>query len=455
MMKKILVILADQWRSDGFSFMNPCIKTPNVDRLVQRSTVYRNAFTTTPLCSPARACLLTALQPHKNGVLDNLGIGNSTQKPLSSDISTWIRAASKKGYRTAYFGKWHIGVSYLENENITLELSGERDRYARTPESPSTPRGELLPGRAYNYEPGVAEKPPFYRNINKSVAETFERRMTKLAIDFLTDDDGEQPYFLCVSYKAPHFPLDIPIEYHNIVQPEDIKLPDSLIDPFVLKPWYQNRHWWPCMATEDLSPEDWKKTIAAYYCMIAMVDHEIGLLLEHVDQDTIVVFTSDHGEMVGNHSRFDKGPYFYDDVMRVPLVIAGLGSPGMEDRFVSNLDVGATLFALLDETGSYDGNDLRKLGVAADADEGPEQCAYFYYNYYNGHAFPMRAIRTQEWMYSCNPMDIDELYDLKRDPHQITNLIDRDAYRDIVARLREQLKKHLTVSGDPFIVHMG
>ncbi|TFG67280.1 MAG: hypothetical protein E4H27_09200, partial [Anaerolineales bacterium] len=105
----ILFILTDQWPAWAFSFMGADIPTPNIDRLAAQGTVFANAFTTCPLCTPARGALLTSRWPHQTGIYDNYNVGHSQQSTLSMDEDTWIDTAVRRGFHTGYFGKWHLG----------------------------------------------------------------------------------------------------------------------------------------------------------------------------------------------------------------------------------------------------------------------------------------------------------------------------------------------------------
>ena len=448
-MNNVLFIMTDQWRYECFGYKgHPIVKTPNVDFIAGKSFVFENAHTITPLCSPARGCLMTGKLPHVNGVTDNYSTGYARQPVLSPDLYTFLDSARDNGFRTGYFGKWHLGVETLEGKGIAV---GAKDGFRKKdpPQGPATARGELLPGARQMYgatkkHPG--DNPPFYALADK-IEDLREYRIKEETCAFLANGDKDKPWFAMASFPGPHFPHTIPEPYHSMYNYTKMPLPKSIGDRFLNKPWFQNRHWWPSMETDNLTDTDWQKTTAAYYGFISLVDDLIGELLQTARQNAngrgvTVVFCADHGEMLGNHSRFDKGGYFYEDVMRIPLLIS-------EDIFADNAarrdiaqycgiqDLSKTTFGL---TGHPipQGRDLLKLAKGNSTDNWPE-VAYGAYYKYNGHTMEVRCIATPRYKYSFVPQDIDELYDLETDPLEMNNLSDRDEYADIKAELKEKV----------------
>lgn len=472
--QNVLFILVDQWPARAFGHRGAEIATPNIDRLAADGTVFTNAFTSCPLCSPARGALLTARWPHQTGMYDNQCVGYSLQEALALDEATWIDEAAAQGWHVGYFGKWHLG-------SINPEARGAHRfdpdaEVNRRPYDPATSTYSYASCEArYDKEKDrlVKGRAPFWGEHGRTKEQTQPFGIMNKGVAFLEEwagSDRDRPFFLSVSSAPPHFPHYLPREYAEIAEGLNVKLPASLEDSFAGKPWFHSRPWWPCMDTSPLDTEEWQTVIAYSHAHIMLVDEAIGRVLDALDRlgladTTTVVFTADHGDMEGAHNRFDKGPYFYDEVWRIPLIIRAPGAdPATQDAFVSILDVGATLFGLAG-SGNVAGparEDARPAAELAHAGRGLmplvgtskrpanwQQTAYGVYDLYNGMSFAVRAVRDERWKYVWNPQDIDELYDLNADPHEMTNLADRAEFADTRDELQERLMAWMRDIGDP------
>lgn len=462
MNKNVLILLVDQWRAECFGFKNhKFVKTPNIDKLALHSVNFSNSHTVTPLCSPARGCLLTSLVPHINGVIDNLYVGASKQKPLSDCNDTWLKAAARNGFCTAYFGKWHLGEWDPQKYGITTdvfkqELSNKNKSFAM-----ANSRGELLPDAikrktvSWKADENIdSGKLPYY-GIRPDESTAPDHIACENTIEYLSKT-SDKAWCVTMSLRSPHFPLSVPEPFYSMYNANDMVLPESFNDHFVNKPWFQNRHWWPSMNTDYLSIQDWKKTIAAYYGMISYTDFLIGRALDAAikysgGRPTTVIFTSDHGEMMGCHSRFDKGAYFYDEVMRTPLLLCSdINDNSIKSstrkEYCSSSDIGATIFDLVGAQ-APSGRSLVKLIQNCSNSSWPDE-AYGSYYKYNGHSFEVRTITTPRFKYSYVPQDIDELYDLENDPCEMVNLSDNYEYLSVKTSLREKLFNKMKTEGD-------
>ncbi len=462
--RNILFILTDQWPHDSFGRMGLAVPTPGTDALAESGTVFGNAFTTCPLCSPARGALLTARLPWRTGMRDNIGVGYSLQEPLRAEERTWIDAAVERGYHTGYYGKWHLGADGPIARGAH-RFAGGFDRNSKVYD-PAT-SDHSYPSMAERYDrqndslvSGIA---PFFGRTEQREEDAEPFRLAASAREFMTEwTSGErrEPFFLTVSFHGPHFPHYMPERFADMADAlaPDITLPASLRDGFSGKPEHHGRPWWPSMDTSSLDEPAWRKAIAYSMAHIAFVDEAIGRILKDVDNlglagETTVVFTADHGDMRGAHNRFDKGAYFYDEVWRIPLTVrAPDAGRAVRDEFVSLIDVGRTLFELAGagprEGAPFAGRDLRPLiGSESAGDAWPER-AYGAYDSYNGMSFAVRAVRDARWKFVWNPQAVDELYDLETDPHELANSIDDAAVAPERDRLREELFAWLSDSGD-------
>jgi arylsulfatase A-like enzyme len=221
----------------------------------------------------------------------------------------------------------------------------------------------------------------------------------------------------------------------------------------------QDGIWWPWHDVGHMTDNDWRRSRAFYYGAIAMIDRAVGELLQTANDvglydDLHIVLLGDQGSMLGEHSLYDKGPYAYDELMRMPLIIR---NPTLEPRIitrqVSMLDVAPTLaqWMNLPPDGDVDGRSLVPLMKQGDiADKNRQDTAIYAYEWYNGGWFGIRAVRTPDLKYVWNPGDSrDELYDLRKDPAEIANLIDDPEYVDELGKLAKLLQTELGRLRDP------
>lgn len=464
--ENVLLILVDQWPAWAFGHRGADVATPHLDRLAETGTLFTNAFTTCPLCTPARGALLTARLPHRTGVHDNSAVGYSIQASLPLEQRTWLDEAVRRGRQVGYFGKWHLGRVNPEARGAhacdpSVEVNArpydpERDdfSYERARQQYERQAATLLAkGRA-----------SFWGELADPAAVPEPFRIMERGVRFLeawAGGDRAQPFLLTLSSNPPHFPHYLPAAYARAAdrRAPHVRLPASLSDGFAGKPPFHARPWWPCMDTSCLDEAEWRTVIAYSQAHLSLVDEAIGRVLAALArlglaESTTVVFVADHGDMQGAHNRFDKGPYFYDEVWRIPLIIRRPGTPpATQDAMVSILDLGATLFGLVDAPDGgdrpRDGRDLCSLvGGGARPDDWP-QTAYGVYDLYNGMSFAARAIRDERWSYVWNPQSLDELYDHHTDPAQMTNLAGRPEHAEIRERLRGRLMAWLRETGDP------
>ncbi|SDL80353.1 sulfatase-like hydrolase/transferase [Tessaracoccus oleiagri] len=468
--RNVLVIMTDQHRIDTIAALMGegarGVHTPNIDRLAQEGFAFTQAVTPTPICTPARTSLLTGAAPFRHKVLANheWNIGYNTELDPSS--WTYTKALREAGYNVGLVGKYHVGkqnppdVFGMDDDSFpgaTNPLG--HPGYAAWLEEKGLPpaiyvdevRGTLPGGR-----PGHL----LAARLQQPLEGTFERFLTELGLRRLREyaealDTEGRPFCLHVHYFGPHLPYIIPDEWFDLIDPEDVELPPSFAESFEGKPQVQ-RNYATYWSTDSFDRDEWRKLVAVYRGYVAMIDHEVGILLQELEtlgiaEETAVFFTADHGEFTGAHRLNDKGPAAYDDILRVPLLahIPGVGHEGQSDAFVSLLDIPATILDLagLDTTPVLDGRSLLDL-----ADQQPHAEAWRedIVCEFHGHHFPLqqRTLVTRDYKLVVSPESINELYDRRADPYELVNVYEVPLYRDVRERLAKRLHGLLTERGD-------
>ncbi len=443
----VVVVVVDDLRADEFGAAgHPWLETPNIDRLAAEGTMFTRAFHAVPLCSPNRASLLTGQYPSRHGIIDNVA-----RNLASHRLQTFPQALQADGYRTAFFGKWHMGNDPTPRPGF--------DRWA------------ALPGQ------GRSENPVFYEGDGLREVEGYTTDiLTDRAIEFIREHSAS-PFMVYVAHKAVH--------------PDIAQLDDGSVDPatsrgFVPAPRHRGRYddrTWPQKPNmiESLSDLDGKpalrdaisrrggdpvavqdrsglrtneQTIRRRAEMVLSVDEGIGRLLETLEEleildETVVIFTSDNGYFYGEHGLTSERRMPYEDGIRNPFIlryppVAARGAS--VDALVSTVDLAPTILEL---TGIEIGEHVQgRSTVPLLRDPSApwrESVLVEFYTYENpfSHLVDMdyRLIRTDRYKYIhwMQHPGMDELYDLESDPYEIDNRAADPALADLRDRLRADL----------------
>lgn len=430
----IILFITDQWRWDTLNDPTNPVKLPNLQNFRNEAVNFTNAFTTVPLCTPARGSLFTGRLPHQNGTMDNVqGKAFYPHGKLHPDQTTYLERLREAGYHVAFVGKWHLGDGTLLArgiDEVILSDGGDTPLTATSDVTFDEPR-----------------KSPYYGTITSG--EPLDGVRMDHAIRMLPSlASGDKPFCLVVSLHAPHFPHHVPEEYVSLY--DDLPrgfVPDNWCEQFnePNKPTAQSRPWHVVHDTSHMSAEDWRRTAQHYWGFCSYTDALFGRFRAAVsaaglDDTTILAFTSDHGEMLGAHGWFDKGPFFYEEVMRIPMLIRAPSVAGEETRvnFVSFHDLFPTL---IERAGGDIDADRSFFRTEADA-------AFYVYDAYQGRQFRFRGIREARFKYAWSPHDIEELYDLETDPGERMNLAGDPAHAATQARLKTRLFDWMKREGD-------
>ncbi len=463
--ENVLVIFFDDMRFDTFSYRNGPVNTPNIDALANEGTRFDNAMTTTGLCSPSRAALFTGRWGHKNGLDDNVWLYHSRLSELDPNQDDILQSAVDEGYYVGYVGKWHLGGqgTKLRGVQYTWGKEHKLERHLRQ----WTPYGIVKSVEGYKQGKLDAngEKHMYYQTQEGTYADTTTAQKVKAGQEFLEKAaKDDRPFFGVISFEQPHPPYRVPEPYASMFDPNKVKLPSNHAINRKNKPRAQDEDWWPWHDVSHMTDEDWRKSRSFYYGAIAMIDRAVGDIIKTTKDlglydDLNIVILGDQGSMLGEHSLYDKGPYAYDELMKMPLIMkTPSNEPKIINKQVSMLDITPTLadWMGVEDKSNMDGFSLVPMIEKGDqAYPREEDVAMYAYEWYNGSWFGIRAIRTPEMKLVWNPGDSrDELYDLVNDPTEENNLINNPKYRKQVIDMFALLRKELVRVDDPSVTKL-
>ncbi|MFX0099629.1 MAG: sulfatase [Candidatus Hodarchaeota archaeon] len=475
----VLVIITDQQRADHLSCMgNSLLKTPNIDRIAKDGVKFTNYYCASPLYMPNRGSFFTGCHPSTHGTRSN-GINLDPSLPMISDI------LRRDGYRTVSVGKTHFNFFSLSNrrgkslEDIVGWLHGD----VKSSNFPSpwygfedvfmtAGHGDFMAG---HYSEWLAEKGwdqhtyainrPLALNENYFDTEMPEElyptsyiseKTSEFLESHVSGDNADKPFFLHCSYPDPHHPVCPPGKYRDMYKPEDIELPpnyddgENLLDHEFLGPHIKDARF-RMLLPQRVSREEVKKFLAYTFGSIAMIDDGVGRIvgtLKKTDlyENTMVIFTSDHGDLGGEHGLILKGPAHYRGLINMPLLwkIPGVTKTSVTSSLVSTIDIPSTLLQIL-------GVKKRKIPVNFQGiDFSPifNDPSYAIRNQIliehdeeisKDKTFRLRTLVTENHRLTIYDGydNFGELFDLKKDPTEINNLWAPEA------ELRNELQERL------------
>lgn len=435
--KQIILVMTDTQRYDMIEKLNGERKmnTPNLDKLVENGVSCSRAYTTQPVCGPARSAIFTGMYPHENGMY-----GNSMD--LGESVKTIGERLDKQNIKSAYIGKWHLdGGDYFGNgicpngwdkdywydmRNFLDELSDE----------------EKVLSRDFN---------SVFKNEGIHESFTYAHKCTDKALDFIQQHKNED-FLLVVSYDEPHGPFLAPKKY---------------FDDF--KDFYMNSK--NCKMNIDDYPEHirvWAELYKNYDDVIfqgamgcnSYVDYEMGRIFDLLEKDlsdATIIYTSDHGDSMGSHNIYGKGPAMYDEITKIPLIIKeGNNSISEEfDKPISHIDITPSIldFFNISKPSKLYGNSFLPI---SDLFKREENKAFMEFTRYEidhdgfGGYQPVRSLVRDDYKLIINLMTTDELYNLKDDPFEMNNLINNDSFDDIKLKLHQEIIDFMDETRDIF-----
>ena len=443
----ILLIHADQMRYDCASFSgNPDVKTPHLDRLAMEGVCFDEAFASYPLCRPFRASFQTGKYPQRTGAYDNFFTVDPNQPSLA-------RVLNAVGYKSGYFGKWHL-YSDLHPGFV--------------PPGPGRMGYDHFVGfdHGHRYMNAI-----FYRDsVQPYTCRRFEPDFqTDHAIEFMEGAYASgAPFLAYVSFGPPHIPMIMPEHWSRMYDPARIALPKGAANYLPEGPRTLTGEDRRKLASEPnlkTETEEWKirKFVSGYYSLISSIDFNIGRLLNWLDamalaENTIVIFFSDHGDMLGQHGSYcGRKNLPYRAAAQVPLLVRCGGRFACGKRVDSLVDVAVdTMPTLLQSCGVEAPEDMQGISYLALL-EGGDKPTRDHLPYqrikrdrYNRDANPLiqRGIRTKDWLYVRDRNRPLHLFDQNADRDEMVNLIGDPGHAENLAELDARLRRNMDATGD-------
>lgn len=478
----IVFFFTDQHTKTSLPFYGSTITdTPYLSKIADEGVVFENTYTTCPICSPARASLQTGLYPFQHGMQTNIFQHGCMVHELRDCEELLSRRLVKAGYNAGYTGKWHLGYDYedpfyKENYKPIDRHYGDLEYPERYTQKTAVPSdfgyvGDDFPGHGgggYDY--------PQFKNHLKE--EGLELKMIpchndaeitsgeETAMDYYLADraikqieefrKSDKPFFFMLNFWGPHGPAYVPTKYFE-------KYRNMSFDPWPTfdedqtdKPLIHNMK-------RNKRPWEWcQEHLRYYYAYVDFIDSQIGRVVEYMKEtglydDSAIVFSADHGDSMGIHAGlFDKGIYMYDQTTSIPLVVrppGGLKKGRRSEKMTNTTDIYSTILDLAgvaEQKQRRHGRSVMPLVNGDSPSDWPQytvtECSGI------GHClFTTRMIRDDRYKYVFNCGDLDELYDLQKDPNETNNLFVDESYADKIREMRKALEAWMLEKGDRLV----
>lgn len=476
MSKNLIVFYTDQLRRDCLGCSgNPVAVTPNIDALAQRGVVFRNHYAANPVCMPSRASFFTGRHLQAHRLIDN-GFA------LPKTEITLPQVLAENGYHTGSVGKIHLttmraAAELGHEESEAAWKSGAMDDwtgpyYGFKDVQLSIGHGNRCFAHGAHYGKWVAENFPDVVNevgeYSKLRTNQFGRSVLPIeahsstwvankSIDFIRSS-ADKPFFLYASFPDPHHPFTVPDPYYSMFEHADFPEPHKRDGENDSKPIHYRRGMNEILYPKDggahrpreFTEQDWRAVYAATYGMIALIDHSIGRVMEclreqGLEDNTTIVLTSDHGDLMGDHHFLYKGPYPCRSLLNIPFIVADPGrAPRETDAVMSNVDAMPTMLDLLgvDIPSCVQGRSFKDVIEGGQGD--PDHVALCSGWSKESSLYYHLSIYGDKYRITYYPnMDDGELYDLERDPHELNNLYHDPKHSEVRDALLLRLLREL------------
>ena len=463
----IVVFMSDQEQAQVVKKDHPCV-TPVAEKLAEEGILFDRCYTPTAHSCPARACYFTGLYPSHHGIYNNILTHTSIAGAINPGCRMFSENMREAGWNLGITGKWHCSrTENPEDRGWEDVLATATARGKTTPKDfwkklkdNAKPMSDAPRERGEIIIPGYGRK-PIYGVTDKNIEDYHDYKVVTKAIEAMERYAKEdKPFFVHCGPVSPHDAYVIPRKYADMYDATKIDLPPNYHDDLQDKPRIYQRHrkhlW------SQLSDDEVKESIAHYWGFCTLVDDLRKMIYDAVDDlglrdNTILIFTSDHGDYVGAHGLYCKGVPAFDEAVRVPLIVRwpeGIEKPGRTiEEFVTLCDFPPTFLEVAGlEQNKTSGASFAPFFQSDKVDGWTEE----FHTQFNGVElyYTQRSVMTKEYKYVFNGFDFDELYDLRKDPHEMKNLIDDPDYEDIKIDMCKRMWKFAyrenDVIGNPY-----
>lgn len=467
----ILWICTDQQRFDTLGcYGNQFVHTPNLDTLASEGVLFQNAFCQSPVCTPSRASFLTGRYPRTTRCRQN-------GQAIPPDEVLVTKLLQDAGYVCGLAGKLHLAPcnpKVCKGTEQRIDDGYDQFFWSHDPADAWSTHDYIqwLNDKGLNRDSETFSDSKYVRTIpseeHSQTTWSVERAMSFIR----TASRFKQPWLFSVNMFDPHHAFDPPRaaleRYRGILN--DIPLPNYVDGELNNKPiWQQIDHGGAYGGKsgypfQEMSDEDHRWITAAYWAMIDVIDTQVGRLINFLDEieqreNTIIIFTSDHGEMLGDHGIYLKGPYFYEPAIRVPLIISGpnmLNNGQHSDALVELVDLAPTLMEAsnLKPFHGMQGQSLLPMLTGVNSLDSHREDVYCeYYNAMGWHREPTAnatMVRNNRYkIVATHGIDCGELYNLETDPNETHNLWNNSDYKDLKLTMQDRLIDRMAWTVDP------
>jgi arylsulfatase A-like enzyme len=451
----VVFINTDQQRYDSLGcYGSPVARTPNIDRMAEEGVRVERCYTAHPVCMPARATWFTGQYPSHHGVWQN-GV------PLNKEADTLQKRLGQAGYHTALIGKIHLDNIWQRQEkhpsygfDLLTECEGDPycfDDYFRWLDQQDLFEPYMEQFKKEGHRRGYVRDLPEEKHMNNWITRHVEGYLEERA-------DDRCPFFLSVGFFDPHHPFDPCEPYASMFDADQMPMPVfNEEEKAGMVPPAQRKRANDEPFCADTSPGAIRGTIAAYHATIAHVDAMVGRIIGALKdtglaENTVVVYTSDHGELLGDHGMLHKGEFFYECSVRVPLIFRfpeRCGMQGVEKGLVSHVDFAPTVAALVGAEGPKLAQGYPLFGeVRESRPDGGRDCVMVEWRDREVESDEpyqtARCLVGERYKYVYYHREpYGELYDLQEDPDELVNLWQDPDHREIREQMHNALCQHL------------
>lgn len=438
--RKIVFIMTDTQRHDMVGcYGNKEMRTPCLDKMAEEGIRFDKAYTTQPVCQPARAGIFTGMFPHSSGSWTN-------SVAIGDNVRTVGKRLQDEGVHTAYIGKWHLDGSDYFGLGICPD-GWDKDYWYDM----------------RNYLDEMTEEERFIsRQSDKMKTRdfpsdyTYGHKCTDKAIDFLQKHSSED-FFLSVSYDEPHDPSICPREFWEPFENYEFPKSKNVWDTLEGKPDYQKV--WAGRAL-DVDRDKVSMRFPFLLGCNSYIDSQIGRVIDAVEKyapDALIIYTSDHGDFMNSHCLFAKGPAAYEEITHIPFIVKGKDIPKgiVNSNPISHINIAPTIFELMgvERPEVFEGKSILPEFIGGDRVNDQIFIEFGRYEVDHdgfGGFQPMRSCYDGRYKLSLNLLSSDELYDLENDPEEMKNLIEDEEYADIRNSLHDAILNNMNITRDPF-----